>query len=129
LAKIFENTLLSTVVYMFMIATVGYGALGIASLSVEDVESLAITYAGASVLFGALSIAFGVALIRLQDGMGEMSRVAGLLEIALGCVLVTVVLFFIAYVFMIPAVALEILVLYRGYEYLSRSDAAPVAPA
>jgi transcriptional regulator with XRE-family HTH domain len=129
LAKIFENTLLSTVVYMFMIATVGYGALGIASLSVDDVESLAITYAAASVLFGALSIAFGVALIRLQDGMGELSRVAGLLEIALGCVLVTVVLFFFAYVFMIPAVVLEILVLYRGYEYLSRSDAAPVAPA
>jgi len=55
--------------------------------------------------------------------MGELSRVAGLLEILIGCTLLTVVLFFISYVFLIPAVIVEILVLYRGYEYLSRSEA------
>ena len=74
----------------------------------------------AAVLFGAVSIAFGVSLIRLQDGMGELSRLAGVLEIVTGCLLVTVVLFFIAAVIMIPAVVVEILVLYRGYEYLSK---------
>ena len=78
-------------------------------------------------MFGALSIAFGVALIRLQDGMGELSRVAGILEIVIGCMLATVVLFFFTYVLMIPAVVLEILVLYRGYEYLSRSGSVQVA--
>lgn len=49
----------------------------------------------------------------------ELSRVAGILEIIVGCLLVTVVLFFVSYVVMIPAVVIEILVLYRGYEYLS----------
>jgi hypothetical protein len=78
------------------------------------------------VLYGALSIVFGVALIRLQDSMGELSRIAGILEILSGCMLITVVLFFISYVIMIPAIVLEILVLYRGYEYLSRSETMPV---
>ncbi|HET6542148.1 MAG TPA: helix-turn-helix transcriptional regulator [Chryseolinea sp.] len=122
LSMVFENTLLKVVTYMLIIATAGLGVLDITSLSVEDIESLWLSYAVAAVLFGALSIAFGVSLIRLQDGMGELSRIAGLLEIVMGCMLVTVVLFFISYVILVPAVVVEILVLYRGYEYLSRTE-------
>jgi transcriptional regulator with XRE-family HTH domain len=127
LSTIFENTLLKVTAYMLVTATVGLGILDVTSLSVEDVASLWPVYGAAAVLFGALSIAFGVSLIRLQDGMGELSRIAGILEILMGCLLVTVVLFFIAYVIMIPAVVMEILVLYRGYEYLSRSEPIQVA--
>jgi transcriptional regulator with XRE-family HTH domain len=126
LSTIFENTLLKAVVYMLIIATGGMGILDVTSLSVEDVESLWLPYAMAAALFGVLSIVFGVSLIRLQDGMGELSRIAGMLEIVMGGVLVTVVLFFISYVIMIPAVVVEILVLYRGYEYLSRCEAVRV---
>lgn len=126
LSTVFENTLLKVVTYMLMIATGGMGVLDVSSLSVEDIESLWLPYSVAAVLFGALSIVFGVSLIRLQDGMGELSRIAGILEIVSGCMLVTVVLFFVASVIMIPAVVVEILVLYRGYEYLSRSESIPV---
>lgn len=107
---------------MLMLATAAMGVLDVTSLSVEDVETLWLPYSMAAVLFGTLSIVFGIALIRLQDSMGELSRVAGVLEIAMGCFLITVVLFFISYVIMIPAVVVEILVLYRGYEYLSRPE-------
>lgn len=61
--------------------------------------------------------------------MGELSRVAGILEIIAGCLLVTVVLFFVSYVIMIPAVVIEILILYRGYEYLSKAEEVQVAAA
>jgi transcriptional regulator with XRE-family HTH domain len=122
LSTVFENTLLKSVALMLMIATAAMGILDVSSLSVEDVETLWLPYSMASVLFGTLSITFGIALIRLQDGMGELSRVAGVLEIVMGCFLITVVLFFISYVIMIPAVVVEILVLYRGYEYLSRTE-------
>ena len=127
LSTVFDNALLKMVAYMLIIATAGLGILDVSSLSVDDVESLWIPYAAAAVLFGALSIVFGVSLIRLQDGMGELSRIAGILEIVIGCMLVTVVLFFVTYVIMIPAVVVEILVLYRGYEYLSRSEPVQVA--
>ncbi len=122
LSTVFENSLLKVVSYMLIIAMAGLGILDVTSLSVVEIESLWLPYAAAAVLLGTLSIVFGVSLIRLQDGMGELSRIAGILEIMSGCMLITVVLFFISYVIMIPAVILEILVLYRGYEYLSRSE-------
>lgn len=121
LSQVFENSLLKAIAYILMVATAGLGILDIVSLSVTDMELLLLPYGAAAILFGSLSIAFGVALIRLQDGMGELSRIAGLMEIVMGCLLITVVLFFIAYVIMIPTIVVEILVLWRGYEYLSRS--------
>jgi transcriptional regulator with XRE-family HTH domain len=120
LSNIFENKLLKGVTYMLIVATAGIGVLDVSSLAVDNVEDLWLHYAVAAVIFGALSIVFGIGLIRLQDGMGEMSRIAGMLEIVIGCLLATVFLFFITYIIFIPAMVLEILVLYRGYEYLSR---------
>ena len=127
LSTIFENPLLKVVAYVLIIAMVGMGILNVTSLSVDDVETLWLPYSVAALLFGALSIVFGVSLIRLQDGMGELSRLAGILEIVMGCMLVTVVLFVITYVILIPATVVEIIVLYRGYEYLCRSESTQVA--
>lgn len=124
LSNVFENTLLKSAAYMLIIATAALGVLDVTSLSVEHPKTLWLTYAMAAVLFGTLSIVFGMALIRLQDSMGELSRAAGVLEIVMGCLLITVVLFFISYVIMVPAVVVEILLLYRGYEYLSKPQPA-----
>ena len=110
-----------------LVAVLGIGVLDIVTLFSDDVERLWMPYSVAAVASGALTLIFGIALIRLQDGMGELSRVAGILEILIGCALVTVILFFIAYVILIPAIIVEILVLYRGYEYLSKSTANQVA--
>lgn len=122
LSAVFENTLLRVMSYMLIVAVAGMAVLDVTSLSVEDVSTLWLPYTVAFILFGALGIAFGVSLIRLQDGMGELSRIAGVLEIVSGCLLITVVLFFISYIIIMPAIVVEILVLFRGYEYLSRSE-------
>lgn len=125
LSKVFENPTLKVSAYLLIVGTIALAILDVVSLSMEDLNIVWIAYGAAALILGALSIFFGVSLIRLQDGMGELARIAGILEIILGCLLVTVVLFFLAYVVMIPAVAIEILVLYRGYEYLSRTESAP----
>ncbi|MBI3221406.1 MAG: helix-turn-helix transcriptional regulator [Bacteroidetes bacterium] len=122
LSEVFENSLLKVAVYLLMAATLCKAILDISSLSIEDVESVWIPYAVIAIVTGAVGIVFGVALLRLQDSMGVLSRIAGILEIMMGCLLITVVLFFISYIILIPAVVLEILVLYRGYEYLSRPE-------
>jgi transcriptional regulator with XRE-family HTH domain len=128
LSTVFENSLLKVAAYLLIAVTVGKGILDVSSLSVEDIESIWIFYAAIAVVMGAVGIVFGVSLIRLQDGMGELARVAGILEIVIGCLLITVVLFFITYVILVPTVVVEILVLYRGYEYLSRPvETAPTA--
>lgn len=127
LSTVFENSLLKVAAYLFVLVTASKGILDISSLSVEDFESIWVFYAVIAVVMGAVGIVFGISLVRLQDGMGELARIAGILEIIIGCLLVTVVLFFITYVILIPTVVVEIIVLYRGYEYLSKSQEATVA--
>lgn len=121
LSVVFENSLLKAASYLLIIATITKAIFDVSSLSVEDVERIWIPYAVIVVVMGAVAIVFGVSLLRLQDSMGVLSRVAGILEIVMGCLLITVVFVFISYVVFIPAVVVEILVLYRGYEYLSKS--------
>ena len=58
--------------------------------------------------------------------MGEFSRIAGIMEIVMGCLLITVILFFITYVVVIPTVIIEIILLYRGYEHLVKSNGVVV---
>ncbi len=127
LSKLFENKLLTVGAYLMIVAVIGIGILDCVTLFSGDTERLWLPYSIAAAVSGALTFVFGIALIRLQDGMGELSRVAGILEILIGCALVTVILFFIAYVILIPAIIVEILVLYRGYEYLSKSTVNQVA--
>jgi transcriptional regulator with XRE-family HTH domain len=127
LASIFENTLLKVAAYLLMAAMLGHGILDVSTLSAESIESVWMPYAVFAVIMGAIGIVFGISLLRLQDSMGELSRVAGILEIIMGCLLVTVVLFFLSYIILIPATVLEILVLYRGYEYLSKTEGVAVS--
>ncbi|MBX2962500.1 MAG: helix-turn-helix transcriptional regulator [Cyclobacteriaceae bacterium] len=127
LSKLFENKLLTIGSYLMIAVVIGVGILDCVTLFSESTDRLWMPYSIAAVVSGSLTLVFGIALIRLQDGMGELSRVAGILEILIGCALVTVILFFIAYVIMIPAIVVEILVLYRGYEYLSKSTVSQVA--
>lgn len=127
LSAVFENSLLKVAAYLLVTATVIKGIFDVSSLSVKDMGSIWIPFTAIVVVMGAVSIVFGLSLIRLQDSMGELSRLAGTLEIVTGCLLITVVFFFISYVVFIPAVVVEILVLYRGYEYLSKSPEGEMA--
>ncbi|MBX2945717.1 MAG: helix-turn-helix transcriptional regulator [Cyclobacteriaceae bacterium] len=127
LSKLFENKLLTLGAYLMMATVLGVGILDSVTLFSDSTEQLWLPYSIAAIVSGTLTIVFGIALLRLQDGMGELARAAGILEILIGCTLVTVLLFFIAYVIMIPAIIVEILVLYRGYEYLSKSPTSQVA--
>lgn len=111
---LFDNGLLRIGVFMLIIAMLGLSFLDIYTLRYSTFKELILPYSTASVIFGALGIIFGISLIKLQDGMGELSRFAGILEIVTGFFLITVVLFFIAYVVMIPAIILEIILLFRA---------------
>jgi hypothetical protein len=109
--------------YLMIVAVLGVSILDVSTLRIEeDFELLWIPYSAAAVIMGCISVVLGVGLIRLQDGMGELARVAGFLELAAGATLITVVLFFISYIIMIPAVLVECMLLYRGYEYFSRTE-------
>ncbi|MEQ9467016.1 MAG: helix-turn-helix transcriptional regulator [Ekhidna sp.] len=74
--------------------------------------------AGESICVGAVAIIFGVGLMRLQDGMGQLAKVAGGFEIAVGVFFVLVFLFWLGYLMLIPATILEIILLFKGMEFI-----------
>lgn len=74
--------------------------------------------AGESICVGATGIVFGVGLMRLQDGMGQIAKIAGVLEIIVGFFFATVILFLLGYITLIPATIIEIILLFKGYEFI-----------
>lgn len=77
-----------------------------------------------SVTSGAIGIVFGVGLFKLQDGMGRTALLSGILEMVIGACFVVVVLFFLGFILMVPAIIIETILLYKGYE-LVKEEVAP----
>ncbi|MEO9485432.1 MAG: helix-turn-helix transcriptional regulator [Ekhidna sp.] len=74
--------------------------------------------AGESISYGALTIVFGIGLMRLQDGMGQLAKIAGILELLAGFFFAVVILFFLGYMVLVPAIIIEIVLLYKGFEFI-----------
>ena len=85
----------------------------IISLSYEVIEEDTIGIVE-SVMFGSLSIIFGIALFGLKKKLGTIARAAGILEIIVGATLFCVILFWVGLILLIPANIFEIILLYRA---------------
>lgn len=124
LAQLFENGLLRVAAVLMTLSIAAGAAIDIWLVDLP-MDKLSVPYTVLALAVGICSLVFGIALLRLQDGMGGLAKVAGVLEVIIGCTLITVVLFFIGVVVAIPATVVEILLLYHGYEYLSKSNLQP----
>jgi hypothetical protein len=120
LAKLFENKLLSISSIMMMVVILVSSIVDI-SMFHSTLEQLSLPYAMLAIVAGVCSFIFGIALLRLQDGMGGLAKIAGILEIIIGVTLISVLFFFVSFVLLVPAILVEILLLYNAYEYLSKS--------
>jgi len=121
LASIFDNYLLKVAVWL-MIGTLGLiTALDLITLIFPFETTLDISlFLVGSIITGASSIVFGLGLLRLQDSMGKIAFVAGIFEIMIGSFFLVVFLFFLSIVLTIPATILEIVLLYKGHEFLTK---------
>lgn len=69
-----------------------------------------------AVMFGGFDIIFGIALFRLGKELGASAKVAGIFEIIAGICLVSFILSLVGLFMLIPAIILEIIVLYKCYD-------------
>lgn len=112
----------------YLLKIMGYLMIGLfASVTFFDIvtlfyplsdSSMIALGVGESMSFGAMGIVFGIGLMRLQDGMGRLAKTAGVLEVIAGFFFVTVVLFFLGYMMLIPATIIEIVLLFKGFEFI-----------
>ena len=119
LGDFFENRLLSIAGYLLIGLSILLTGTDILSVFYEGTLMSWMTVGtGLMMGFGSVGVVFGVGLIRLQDAMGMSAKVAGILEIVSGVCVITVILVVIGLIVYIPAMILEIILLYRGYEYV-----------
>lgn len=71
-----------------------------------------------SVFYGIGYIILGVALMRLLKPLGNISQIAGGLQIASGIFFILVFLAWLGYIFLIPALLLQIVLLYKIEQFL-----------
>jgi transcriptional regulator with XRE-family HTH domain len=112
---IFENYLLKITSMVLIGATflmIGYDIVSIFYHPIER-EALLIS---ASVTFGFIGIIFGVALRRLERSLGRVAEFAGIIEIMAACFFVTIIFAFMGLIVQIPAVLLEIILIYKTME-------------
>ncbi len=67
-------------------------------------------------LMGAVVIPFGLSLMSLQDSMGNIAKITGKLEIALGIIFLSVILSPLIFFVIFPVITLEIMLLYKASE-------------
>ncbi len=119
LGDYFENRLLSIAGYLLTALTALMAGVDILSVFYEgSVTSWLTIGTGLAMAFGSIGVVFGIGLLRLQDAMGKTSKFAGVLEIIGGICLITVILGILSLVIYIPAMIIEIIILYNGYELI-----------
>jgi transcriptional regulator with XRE-family HTH domain len=116
LSLLFEVQLLKIASYLSMVFVVSLylseAGIILFSQSLNGFEDT--LRAIAIVPLGAISIFLGVGLIRLQDGMGRIAKVAGNLELSFGICYMTLILSFIGILILVPLLIVEIVLLSKA---------------
>ncbi len=119
LANFFSNSILKIASYLLIGFTTVILVFDVFTLFVPvSDQTLLFIMPSQSISIGVAAIIFGIGLIKLQDGMGRMAFLAGVFELIIGFCFAVVILFILGYILMIPAIILEIVILYKGYEFI-----------
>ncbi|QSE98512.1 helix-turn-helix domain-containing protein [Fulvivirga lutea] len=120
LGKLFDNYLLKISSYLMVACYIILIAFDIYHVIAPfDETHYIIIQSTAAVTFGALGIILGVGFIRLRPAAGGIAIVAGIFELIIAVFFLTVVGSFLALLLLIPAVIIEVVILYKMSEQLS----------
>lgn len=73
-----------------------------------------------ALIFGAIGIILAIGFIRLNKSLGSIALVAGVFELMIACLFLTIIGSFIALVLLIPSVIIEVVILFKASELLAK---------
>jgi transcriptional regulator with XRE-family HTH domain len=117
--KIFDNYLLKIGAFFLIGTAILFYGYDMVSLYFEPFYTEYVMVMQ-SIFYGIGSCIFGFSLLRLEKKMGTLSQVAGGLEIASGVFLILVFMAWLGLLFLIPAVFLQIILLYKIEEFVKK---------
>lgn len=123
--KIFNNYLLKIGAFFLIGTTILFYGYDMVSLYFEPfyIEYVIVTQ---SIFCGIGSFIFGYALLRLVKPMGIISQIAGGFEIASGVFFMIVFMAWLGLIFVIPAVLLQIVLLFKIEEFVKNKTAESI---
>ncbi len=122
---LFKNYLLRIISYILILAYIVSLGYDIISLFNNDfaMEIILVTEA---LIFGVLGIVLGIAFIRLNKTHGTIATVAGVFELIAGFFLITVILALLGLVVLLPAILLEIILIYKTVEIIKEKQVSRI---
>ncbi len=118
---LFRNYLLRIISFIMIIALLLLTAYDIISLFYDALQT-DIVLGASAITFGIIGIIYGIALFRLRKSLGDIPKLAGVLEIIGGCFLASILLSFFSVVISIPALLLEIIVIFKVIEVIKGKE-------
>ncbi len=119
LGDYFNNSLLKIISYLIIVHetfNVGYTILSLYEPSIESqyIDS------GISITIGAILIIYSVSINRLKPFLGIVSRWAAVFVFISGFFLLTLILWWVGLIFLIPFEILEIILMFKALEYIRK---------
>lgn len=120
---LFRNYLLriiSIVLIGINVLIIGYDIVSV----FYDAFEREVVLIGASISYGAIGVIYGLSLTRLEKSLGTFAKLAGILEIIAACCFISVVLFLVGFIVLIPAELFEIILIFRAIEIIKAKEKA-----
>ena len=105
-----KSQLLKVIAILIITAFVISNCLDVFSMHVTE-EIIAVRIIIECIVFGGLQLVFGIGILQLKDKLGQLAQVIGILEIAVGVCLGTVIFSSLGIFLLIPAVIVEVILL------------------
>ncbi len=115
LGQLFDNYLLRIMSFVLIVGELMTQGYDIASVFYDSTERELVLLAEAFT-YGTILIFYGVSLRRLRTVLGNLAKYAGLFAIVAGCCFLSVVLALAGLFVLMPAVLLEIIILYKSLD-------------
>ena len=112
--NVLKNHLLKIASFLMMFALLCFYVFDILSAFYSNLDVELVFLAG-SLGFGVVGIVFGIALLKARKQLGPIALASGITELIMAGCMLSVVLSPLTFFLLIPAIILEVLVLYKVY--------------
>lgn len=126
IGSIYNNYVLKISSYLMVATYIIFIAIeNLHVISPIDISLYLYIQTASALVFGAIGIVLGIGFIRLRNSLGAITLVAGIFELMIACLFLTVIGSLLAMLLLIPSVIIEVVILFKASEQLSkRSEVA-----
>jgi transcriptional regulator with XRE-family HTH domain len=112
IARRFNKRFLKIVIVLLITFFVISNSFDVFSIHFTE-ESIAVSIIIESILFGVLQLIFGIGIYQLENKLGPLAKISGILEIIVGACLASVLFVYLGVFLLIPTLIVEVLFLYK----------------